>query len=157
MKVNKLIKWGVVIVALSYLSKKGFDMTRGLRNNNPGNIRKTGDKWRGLSATQTDKSFFQFTDAKYGIRAMGKLLKNYQTRYGLKSVNDIINRWAPPVENNTSSYVVHVADLLGVGINDNINLNDTDVLIELVKGVIKHENGVNPYSDATIADGIALI
>ncbi|CAL9980901.1 endolysin [Vibrio phage D526] len=134
-----------------------YDSTRGLRNNNPGNIRRTPDKWRGLSVTQTDSAFFQFTDAKYGIRAMAKLLKNYQTRYGLRTVKDIINRWAPPVENNTSSYVSHVAKVLGVGVTESIDLNNTETLTKLVKAVIKHENGINPYSDATIADSIALI
>lgn len=154
---NKWIVWAAIVVALTYGGSVVYTQSRGLRNNNPGNIRRTSDKWQGLRAIQTDDSFFQFTDAKYGIRAMAKLLKNYQTRYGLKTVNDIINRWAPPVENNTSSYVTHVAEVVGVGVNDPINLNDTSVLTKLVNGVIKHENGINPYSNATIAEGVALI
>ena len=79
MDAKGLAKWAVIIIALTFTTKKVYDMSRGLRNNNPGNIRKTGDKWQGLSTTQTDDSFFQFTDAKYGIRAMAKLLKNYQS------------------------------------------------------------------------------
>ena len=154
---KKWIPWLIIFIGLSYGGKKVYDSTRGLRNNNPGNIRKTGDKWQGLSDKQTDVSFFQFTDAKWGIRAMAKLLKNYQTRYGLNTVNDIINRWAPPVENNTSSYVSHVAELLEVSPHQSINLNDTTVLTKLVEGVIKHENGFNPYSIEAIAEGIALI
>lgn len=157
MAMNKKILWAAFIVALIYGGKKGFDMTRGLRNNNPGNIRKTGDKWQGLSITQTDKEFFQFTEAKYGIRAMTKLFKNYQTKYGLNTVNDLINRWAPPIENNTSAYVNHVAEYLNVSVNESIDLNNTEVLTNLVKVVIKHENGINPYSNATIAEGVALI
>lgn len=154
---QKILVTLLVVGFVVFGGKKVYDSTRGLRNNNPGNIRKTGDNWQGLSDNQTDVSFFQFTHAKWGIRAMAKLLKNYQTRYGLNTVNDIINRWAPPVENNTSSYVSHVAELLEVSPYQSINLNDTDVLTKLVEGVIKHENGFNPYSIEAIAEGVALI
>lgn len=52
-------------------------MTRGLRNNNPLNIRRNNTKWQGLSATQTDKSFFQFKTMAYGYRAAFKTLQTY--------------------------------------------------------------------------------
>lgn len=143
-----------VIIILMY---KGVSVTRGIRNNNAGNIRLSGDKWLGLRDTQTDSAFFQFTTPEYGIRAMGKLLLNYQRLYGLNTVSGIINRWAPSIENVTTSYVSHVASLMGVGINDTINLSDSDTLLKLVKGIIKHENGINPYSDHTINAGLSLI
>lgn len=41
-------------------------MTRGLRNNNPGNLRLSKDKWQGLRAVQTDKAFFQFETMAHG-------------------------------------------------------------------------------------------
>ncbi|AUR98313.1 hypothetical protein NVP1249A_19 [Vibrio phage 1.249.A._10N.261.55.B9] len=154
---DKRIIWAVILAALVFGGKKVYDETRGLRNNNPGNIRRTSDKWQGLSQEQTDPAFFQFTEAKYGIRAMAKLLKNYQTRYGLKTVEEIINRWAPPIENNTGSYVRHVSNVVGVGPTDPIDLNNTEILTKLVEGVIKHENGINPYSKSTVANGIALV
>lgn len=43
---------------------------RGLRNNNPGNIRTTKDRWQGLRPQQTDPAFFQFTEMRYGYRAL---------------------------------------------------------------------------------------
>ena len=52
-------------------------MARGIRNNNPGNIRHGGSKWQGMSETQTDDEYIQFDDPVYGIRALAKLLKNY--------------------------------------------------------------------------------
>ena len=52
-------------------------MTRGLRNNNPLNIRRNNTKWQGLSVTQTDKSFFQFKTMAYGYRAAFKTLQTY--------------------------------------------------------------------------------
>jgi hypothetical protein len=134
-----------------------YTQTRGLRNNNPGNIRKTADKWKGLRAKQTDDEFFQFDSSVWGIRAMAKLLQNYQKRYGLDSVEQIINRWAPPNENDTNSYVKSVAQNVGVTPSQNLDLNSVDVLSRLVKAVIRHENGINPYSDETIIDAIGLI
>lgn len=49
-------------------------LPRGLRNNNPGNIRTTKDKWQGLREKQTDKDFFQFTEMKWGYRALIRTL-----------------------------------------------------------------------------------
>lgn len=83
-------------------------MTRGLRNNNPLNIRRTPTKWKGQSNTQTDPEFVQFRSMPWGIRAAFCLLQTYATKHGLRSVRQIINRWAPPTENNTKGYISHV-------------------------------------------------
>ena len=88
---------------------------RGLRNNNPLNIRRSGDKWQGLKALQEDKEFFQFTDMKWGWRAAFRLLcHTYYGKYKLRTIRAIINRWAPPKENNTSNYIKHVAERTGI-------------------------------------------
>ena len=55
-----------------------MSLPRGLRNNNPGNIRITKDKWQGLREKQEDKSFFQFTEMKWGYRALIRTLQNYR-------------------------------------------------------------------------------
>lgn len=119
---------------------------RGIRNNNPGNIR-WGDDWRGLvpDAQRTDKSFCQFTSPEYGIRAMIVILRNYQRKRGLKTVADIINRWAPPVENNTLAYINSVAKSVGVDPDQVIDVMDSRVMIPLLEAIITHENGVQPY------------
>jgi len=129
--------------------------TRGLRNNNPGNIRRDGHtKWQGLSAQQTDASFWQFSDPVYGIRALAKILHNYQVIYGLDTVRKIINRWAPPNENDTGSYVNAVAAEIGVNADDRINV---DVIMnDLVAAIIHHENGTQPYSLATVSSGVNM-
>lgn len=83
-----------------------------MRNCNPLNIRKNdNDKWLGLSKEQTDSSFFKFENIFYGLRAAFKVLSTYNTKYKLYSVSAIINRWAPPTENNTSNYIKMVCDL----------------------------------------------
>lgn len=126
---------------------------RGIRNNNPGNIRH-GDKWQGLSAAQTDSDFCQFKTPEHGIRAMARILMNYERRYGLDTVRKIIGRWAPATENNTEAYVEHVARVLGVGTDQIISV--ADVLPDLVRVIIRHENGQNPYTSVQIANGVAM-
>ena len=129
-------------------------LPRGIRNNNPGNIRKSGDAWQGLADIQPDSAFFSFADPVYGIRALAKIIRNYRDRYGLQTVEGIINRWAPPVENNTGAYVGAVASALGVAPNQPLAF-DAGQMRTLVASIIQHENGQQPYSMATIDDGIA--
>lgn len=126
---------------------------RGIRNHNPGNIRH-GDKWQGLAAEQPDSAFCTFTAPEYGIRAMGRILRNYRRKYGLNTVRGIINRWAPPVENDTAAYVNHVAQALGVGPDEAFDVDAA--LVPLVTVIIQHENGMCPYDNATIERGVAL-
>lgn len=120
---------------------------RGIRNNNPGNIRRSADKWQGLAAEQLDKDFFIFQEMPYGIRAMARLLINYQDKKGLNTIAEIISTYAPSKENNTRAYVNHVAayvaDKLGGKIDSitKINTHDYDTLRALLEGMIQVENG----------------
>lgn len=87
---------------------------RGIRNNNPGNIRITKDNWKGLRKVQTDKEFFQFEEMKWGYRAMLRTLQNYRKRHGCETIADFIKRWAPPSENDTTAYIKTVCEKMGV-------------------------------------------
>lgn len=139
---------------------------RGIRNNNPGNIR-WGDNWQGLVPVdkRTDKSFAQFTQPIYGIRALAKVLTNYTKREGLPNVGkknidtvrEIISRWAPPNENDTEAYIRSVAKAIGVEPNDPINVFDKTIMSGLVKAIIRHENGMMPYTDDVIDRAIAMV
>lgn len=129
---------------------------RGIRNNNPGNIRRSADPWQGLAKDQNDDAFFQFAEPKWGIRALARVLISYQDRHGLRTVRAIISRWAPPVENKTSSYIDHVARRLNVGADDPLDVHDYRVLRGLVEAIISHENGLQPYTDAQIDAGLVL-
>ena len=123
---------------------------RGIRNNNPGNIRH-GDKWQGLSAEQTDSEFCVFSQPEYGIRALCRILRTYQRKYGLRDVHSIINRFAPPVENDTESYIKSVCLKLDV-------TPETlkGIMLNLLKAIIRHENGEQPYSDEVLLQGIEM-
>ena len=82
-------------------------MNRGIRNNNPLNIRHSADRWQGAREVQTDKSFVQFESMAYGYRAVWKTLQSYYNRFCQQSkpfsVQNIISRWAPPSENDTEA------------------------------------------------------
>lgn len=83
-------------------------MTRGIRNNNPLNIRK-GSNWKGLSNVQSDKSFCQFVSIEYGIRAALIVLRTYAYKYKLHSLKDVISRFAPSSDgNNVDNYIYRI-------------------------------------------------
>ena len=133
-------------------------IARGIRNNNPGNIR-WGCAWQGLKVNgkEQDKEFCVFIKPEYGIRAMAKILSNYSKLYKINTVAGIIHRWAPPSENNTVAYINHVSKKLGVDADETIDVSNKNVMLKLIKAIIKHENGVNPYSDEIIMKGIELV
>jgi hypothetical protein len=133
----------------------GKFIPRGLYNNNPGNIRKSPTKWLG-EIDGTDDAFETFQSPELGIRAIVRILLTYQRRHGLDTIEEMIGRWAPPIENDTTSYVDAVARSSGVSKNKVINLYDNDLLLRIVKAIIVHENGYNPYEDWVVEEGIRL-
>lgn len=133
-------------------------VSRGLRNNNPGNIRHGASAWQGMTPTQTDKAFVQFTDMRYGVRAAAVLFRNYQRNYALHSVRQLITRWAPPSENNTAAYIAAVASRLNVNADSALDLSDTVLLEQFLRAVFRHENGLEAdlLSDQVIREGVRL-
>lgn len=125
-------------------------MTRGERNFNPCNIRISPIAWNGKVALNTDGSFEQFDNAEDGIRAGAKILCNYHRLYGLQTVSQIISRWAPRSENDTSSYIACVARDIGVGPNDSLDFSSVQIIAQLVSAIIFHENGDQPYDKGLI-------
>ena len=90
-------------------------LPRGIRNNNPLNIRRGKDQWQGLRAQQTDASFCQFESLDYGWRAAFYLLtRTYYHKYRLYTIRMIISKWAPPQENLTATYIENVCRLTGI-------------------------------------------
>lgn len=153
---NRWVLIGIILLGVAALSGGVYMAARGIRNKNPGNIRHGSSKWQGMSAEQTDSEYIQFDNAKYGIRAMTKLLRNYQTRYGLNTVHGLISRWAPPNENITAAYIEAVSKRTGYKPAAYLRLSDPNTIYELVNAIIHHENGHVPYSRETIEAGIAL-
>lgn len=135
---------------------KDFSNVRGYRNKNPGNIRH-GSKWQGLAPNQTDAGFCQFVSHEYGIRAIYKLMQTYQNKYGLNSIEAIINRYAPPNENHTQNYINRCAADLGISRDARINTCDMKTLVALAKAIVSVELGGNPYPDQTFIDAYKLM
>lgn len=130
---------------------------RGIRNNNPGNIR-WGQNWQGLkeNGKEQDSSFCVFQSPEYGIRALAKLLRNYQSLYGLNTSRKIIGRYAPPNENQTQAYIQSVAQQLGIQPDSIVDLNEETTLLIFIKAIIRFENGIQPYDTDTLLRGIRL-
>lgn len=93
---------------------------RGIRNNNPGNI-EDGPFAQSLPGYKgSDGRFAIFETPQDGVNAGAQLLGSYARR-GLTTPAEIINRWAPPSDNNpTQAYAQYVAQRLGIGVNDPI-------------------------------------
>lgn len=128
---------------------------RGIRNNNPGNIDRTAEKWQGMSADQSsDPRFVVFDAPEWGIRALARVLRNYGRKHGLRTIRSVINRWAPPVENNTAAYVSQIAKKIGLDPDQTIDLEDAATLEALTVEIIQHENGIQPYTPDQIREGV---
>lgn len=129
---------------------------RGIRNNNPGNIRRSKDPWQGLAEKQTDRAFFKFVSAIYGIRALARVLIAYQDKHKLRTIKSIIGRWAPKSENDTEAYVRSVAKHATLDANQKLDMHRFEHLRPVVEAIIWHENGQQPYSDTEITKALVL-
>lgn len=83
-------------------------VTRGIRNNNPFNIRKSANSWKGKLKYSSDADFEQFKSIVFGLRAGIALLSNAYIRKGLTTVPQIIAKYAPSSENNVSAYCDYI-------------------------------------------------
>lgn len=116
----------------------GGRQPRGIRNNNPGNI-EDGAFAKSLPGyAGSDGRFARFNTMQDGVAAGGRLLDSYASR-GVVTPAQIINRWAPPSDNNpTQAYAQYVADRLGIGINDPVPANRRE---EAFQAINEFENG----------------
>lgn len=122
-------------------------LTRGYRNNNPLNIRKSSaNNWLGKVVPGTDSAFEQFVSMAYGYRAALYLLRKY-IKDGYTTVADIISRWAPNNENNTAGYIQRVCSTTGYTPGTKISANDQQALCNLAYAMAIVENGNTPLPD----------
>jgi hypothetical protein len=129
--------------------------TRGERNNNPGNIQitKPPTAWQGLSPTQNDPTFVQFTAPTYGIRAIHKVLLNYASQ-GMDTVTQVISTWSTT---DQAAYIANVAAALGVSPYAVIDLTNLATATAVAAAIIMQENGRNIYlTNGQLTAGMAL-
>lgn len=113
---------------------------RGIRNNNPLNIR-IGNAWKGEVENPTDKNFEQFVNMFWGLRAGFILLRRYLVHYRLTTILDIIGRWAPASENNTIAYAQYIATQLNMSLMDEIDWTNRHLMCRLVDAMVMVECG----------------
>ncbi len=120
---------------------------RGIRNNNPLNLRITSDRWLGRvkPENQTDREYLQFVSPVYGLRAAMRVLRTYRKTRNISTVAGLITRWAPHIENPTNAYIDFVKGKTGI----------TDweyqkgMVVSLIKAMGEFENGRPlPYQDS---------
>jgi len=129
---------------------------RGIRNNNPLNIRVSKDAWLGEvpKFEKKDAVFEEFVSPLYGLRAAAKLLIKYFTVYHLETLTKIISRWAPPEENDTAAYIAAVSKDSGLHPDEHLTPDDIPTF---QPGMIKVENaGQQPYSAALIRQAFEM-
>ena len=117
-----------------------------IARHNPGNIVKTSSLWEGQ--IQSKGRFVAFKDKHSGLRALAIVLLRYERRHGMTTVKQVVSRFAPAHENDTEKYAEFVADELGVSATENINICAYGT--ELMKAIIRMENGCQPYSSEEI-------
>lgn len=113
---------------------------RGIRNNNPLNIR-IGNTWLGEVAEPTETEFEQFVNMKYGLRAGFIILRRYIRRYKRDTVRKIIESWAPSSENNTLEYIAVVCDRMHITSDTQVDYGDRDTMCALVQAMAFVEVG----------------
>lgn len=145
------------------------EQTLGVRLNNPGNL-EWGSPWEGLvpreqsryykSGTPQQQRFCEFADAASGIRAIARTLITYfdkrkaQDGSPIDTVAEVVARWAPSFENNTSAYANHVARLMSVDPDQILDIKSYDVMRGLVTGIIAHENAGYAYPAEVVEEGL---
>lgn len=139
---GKIIPWIAVAVAVLFMTKGDKPIqskVRGLRNNNPGNLRPTGARWAGQVIPGTDPGFMQFTSMPYGIRALFVDLVNKHKR-GLDTLREILYVYAPPSENRTESYISNVSTATGIAATQKFEPTKAN-LMKIAKAFARVENG----------------
>lgn len=134
-----------------------FNYSRGIRNNNPGNLVITDIKWDGKIPVllNNDGKFEQFYELRYGIRALMRDIFNDHKK-GKTSVIDLISEYAPAFENHTNSYIANVVKSIGMAIIPQL---DESTLINVAKAIIAVENGSDSkyVTDQDYKDAIAIL
>ena len=126
------------------------ELPRGLRNRNPGNIRRSAVRYKGETESD-DAAFKTFASTAWGYRAMFVLLHTYRVRHRIATLRGMIARWAPPSENDTGAYLRTVVRRSGVDPDAEIDTRDGPTMTRIAAAMARVENGVEP-DEAEIAE-----
>ena len=125
----------------------------GQRINNPFNIRQANQGFVGESGEES--GFVSFDDPMYGVRAADRVLSTYGRDYGINSIRGLLNRYAPPEDDNdTESYISYVSNKLGVDPDAEIDLSNPEIRSQVLSPIAMFESR-SEYSPGQITEMIA--
>jgi hypothetical protein len=128
----------------------GSKVSRGVRNNNPGNVKNTAP-FLGEAQIQQDKTFITFLDMRYGIRAAALVVLNIVQNHGGDTIRKLISVYAPSNENNTKSYIANICKWTGQKPDDKIILTRNN-FFNLLRAIFEEENDANSLKNIKIYD-----
>jgi len=129
---------------------RGINTTRGVRNNNPMNLRK-GVAFQYQVENPNETAFMTFGKTWQGIRA-GVLDITNDISKGQNTLTKLINQYAPPTENDTTNYINTISKNLAIKPNDVLDRKNFDFMCNLVRSIIAMENGANSLKFITEQD-----
>lgn len=109
---------------------------RGIRNNNPGNLKLTNIPWKGKipNHLNTDGIFEQFENWYYGVRAMWKDISG-DILEGKNTIRKLITEYSTT---DRGEYIDFVSSFTGVGKDSRLLEADMYVLLDAIS---RYENG----------------
>lgn len=150
--------WPVIVIFALLVTGGGvYVMNRNVRNNNPLNIEyNRANDWRGQ--TGNDGRFAVFDTVENGFRAAAKILHRYQSAYGLRTIREIIHRWAPPAENDSDQYAQFVAERLGIDADASLSLAGDDyTTAKMMLAMADMEGAKGKYTMAQALAGVQSV
>lgn len=169
-QIGAFMRTGTVDTALQKLgfgSAGGADYStldgaaRGVKNNNPLNMNFA--KQRG-ARKESGGAFAVYNSAYEGLQGNVRQLMMYFNgtsdaagRKKLQTISEIVSLWAPKNhgKNDPAAYAKRVSEEMGVGINDKLDLNDTEVMYALIRAMSMVENnGQFPYPKELVTAAI---
>lgn len=158
-KNNDIWLWILIGVGIIATATTGvlLSVPRGIRNKNPGNLRLTTIPWQGKvpNSQNTDGEFEQFTEMKWGVRALIKdLISDIQS--GVNTLRSLITEYAPGHENDTDAYVQYMIDQTGFTEWQTIK-TDKSYLYKLTKAIAKFETGQDVITENLFNEAYNLI
>lgn len=135
-------------------------MIRAQRNNNPMNIVK-GSPWQGLMPLEmmtpeqaAEDRFAVFSAPRWGFRAAAVTIITYFDKYQIDTIRGVIQRWAPPNENDTNAYIGFVCAHSGFASDEVLDLHSYDILFKILKAMSQEEAGAWYFNDTDIEAGL---
>lgn len=127
--------------------------TIGYKFCNPLNIKVFGNNWSGMVG-QDARGHAIFESPQDGICAAAKILKTYSSKYGINTVDGIVDRFCAASDGVTRAYISNVCKAMGVNPGEALDVKDPQVMTKLISAMMRQEIGAVAYSQETITAGV---